>query len=62
MDHWKNHYQGNRGDSLQAIPEECFEWSRMNEYVVDVCEVSEVGVNLQDPVRLNQDNSTNVDQ
>jgi hypothetical protein len=49
-------------DSFQAIPEECFQWSGMNEYFVDICEVSEVGVNLQDPVRLSQDNGTNVDQ
>lgn len=50
------------GRAGPGIPEERLEGPRFQENPVDVVEVGEVGVDLQDPVRLDQQHGGDVEQ
>ena len=45
-----------------GVTEEGFERSRMCKKCIDVVEIGEVGIHLKDPIWLDEDNCSNVDQ
>ena len=51
-----------REDDGCDVPEERFIWTGVKEDSVDVVEVGKVGVYLEDPIWLDEDHGSNVDQ
>lgn len=50
------------GSERSHIPKECLDDSRLQVNVVDVVEVGKVGIDLQNPVWLDQDYRPNKDE
>lgn len=46
---------------IESLPEKSLIWPGVVKQVIDVIEVSEVGVNLYHPVRLYQDDGRDID-